>query len=90
MSFLIYHSNVQGYCFAAFKIALRHVNTFNQECNYGYIFRPDVSSTEYPYLLETETATDVSRTDIKPIGIKLTRERVRKQKGLSLSGQYSK
>jgi len=65
-------NDLQGYCFAAFKIALRHVNTFNQECNYGYIFRPDVSSTEYPYLLETETATDGASTKAEGVTFERT------------------
>ena len=50
---------LQTYCFCAFKIALRHVNTIS-ECgsNARKVFKKEVSKAEFPYLLKIDYATN--------------------------------
>ena len=52
---------VQGYCFSAFKIAVHHVNTFNENYTSSDIYAHDVKPWEYPYLLKIQKATEVSQ-----------------------------
>jgi len=64
--------NIQGYCFSAFKIAVHHVNTFNESYTSSHIYAHDVKPWEYPYLLKIQKATEGASS--KECGVKFERQ----------------